>query len=181
MSELSEDDKGVLAKEITSLAEAISAFRPSSDEEQLELEHLGRRFEALVLLLLWAKVLEPEHQRFMQKQRPAIANRRVRLSVIPDKHAVPSASDLDCLALAPICKMRCCGRFDVELSAQDIADGIQWELEAPYLLKRNNEFCIYLGESGCGCYELRPGQCRSYDCRSDDRIWLDFENKILAP
>lgn len=181
MSELSEDDKALLAREVTSLAEAISAFRPNDDDEQLDLQHLGQRFEALVLLLQWAKVLTPEQLRFMQKLRPAVANRRVRLSVVPDKHAVPSPPDLDCLALAPLCKMRCCRELDIELSEQDLTDGIRWQLEAPYLLARNPQGCVYLSEEGCGCYAIRPGTCRSYDCRGDSRIWLDFENKLPAP
>lgn len=181
MSGLSEDDKGKVVNEITSLAEAISAFRPSSDDEQLELQHLGQRFEALVTLLQWANVLGPEHLRFMQKLRPAVANRRVRLKVLADKRAVASPQDLDCLALAPICKMRCCKELDIELSEQDLADGLRWQLEAPYLLARGDDGCVYLGAAGCGCYEQRPGTCRSYDCRGDSRIWLDFENKIPAP
>lgn len=181
MSGLTEDDRVVLAREVTSLAEAISAFRPATDDEQLELQHLGQRFESLVMLLQWAKVLEPEHLRFMQKLRPAVANRRVRLSVLTDKHAVESPPDLDCLALAPICKMRCCRELDIELSEQDLADGVRWQLEAPYLLARNAQGCVYLGDDGCGCYSLRPGTCRSYDCREDRRIWLDFENRIPAP
>lgn len=181
MSGLTEDDRVVLAREVTSLAEAISAFRPATDEEQLELQHLGQRFEALVTLLQWANVLGPEHLRFMQQLRPAVANRRVRLKVLADKHPVESPADLDCLALAPICKMRCCRQLDIELSEQDLADGLRWQLEAPYLLARDDKGCVYLGAAGCGCYERRPGTCRSYDCREDSRIWLDFENKIPAP
>jgi hypothetical protein len=30
-------------------------------------------------------------------------------------------------------------------------------------------------------YEHRPAICRTYDCRKDPRIWIDFEKRIPAP
>ena len=30
-------------------------------------------------------------------------------------------------------------------------------------------------------HAFRPRVCRSYDCRSDERIWLDYEKRIPAP
>lgn len=180
MSEPSAEDKAVIAEQITTLAQAISAFRPASDAEQAELRALGQRFEALVQVLQWAQVLAPHHLQFMQQLRPAVANRRVRLGVVADKHSVANA-EVDCASIISICKMRCCRALDIELSRQDLADGLRWEIEAPYLLARDAHGCCYLGEAGCTVYERRPATCRSYDCRQDDRIWLDFERRILAP
>lgn len=180
MSEPSPKDKAALAEQVTTLAQAISAFRPRTDDEQLELQALGKRFEALVQVLQWAGVVQPHHLQFMQQLRPAVANRRVRLSVVADKRQVASP-DVDCASLIPLCGARCCRRFDIELSRQDVEDGLRWELEAPYLLAREGQRCFYLGESGCTIYERRPAPCRSYDCREDPRVWLDFERRIPAP
>jgi hypothetical protein len=30
-------------------------------------------------------------------------------------------------------------------------------------------------------HEHRPVPCRAYDCRKDNKIWLDFEKKIINP
>ena len=37
------------------------------------------------------------------------------------------------------------------------------------------------GRFVCTIYERRPGLCRTYDCRGDTRIWLDFERRIPNP
>lgn len=173
-------DGGSVAEHVVALASSLSAARPRSDEEQQTLADLGKRFELLVTMLQWAKVLEPHHLQLMQQLRPAVAHRRVRLSVVPDKRAVASP-DVDCASLAPLCKVRCCRAFDIELSRQDLADGLAWELEAPYLLARKHDGCLYLGEAGCTVYDQRPATCRSYDCREDPRVWIDFAQKIPAP
>jgi hypothetical protein len=33
----------------------------------------------------------------------------------------------------------------------------------------------------CGIYDNRPFVCRSYDCRQDQRIWLDFDQRVINP
>jgi Fe-S-cluster containining protein len=175
-----EMDGEATAAQVVDLARSISDFRPADDAEQQGLAELGKRFELLVTMLQWAKVLQPHHLQLMQQLRPAVANRRVRLSVVADKRAVGSP-DVDCASLAHLCKVRCCRAFDIELSREDLADGIQWELEAPYLLARSHDGCTYLGEAGCTIYDKRPATCRSYDCRQDPRVWIDFDNKLPAP
>lgn len=169
-----------IAEHVVALASSLSAVRPQSDAEQQTLAELGKRFELLVTMLHWAKVLEPHHLQMMQQLRPAVANRRVRLSVVADKRAVASP-DVDCASLAHLCKVRCCRAFDIELSREDLADGVAWELEAPYLLARKHDGCSYLGEAGCTIYDKRPATCRSYDCREDPRVWIDFAQKLPAP
>lgn len=176
----SDEVRAKISEAAVALGQAMSAVWPADDAEQAELARLGGQLEMLVNLLLWSEVLTPHHQQMLQRLRPAAANRRVRLSVVEDKRAVASP-DIDCAALAPLCKVRCCRIFDIELSPEDLADGIQWELGAPYLLKRGHGGCTYLGPSGCTTYETRPATCRSYDCREDKRVWLDWEKKIPAP
>jgi Fe-S-cluster containining protein len=175
-----ETEGEAFAAQVVSLATSIRDFRPADDVEQQGLAELGKRFELLVTMLQWAKILEPHHIQLMQQLRPAVANRRVRLSVVTDKRSVGSP-DIDCASLVHLCKVRCCRAFDVELSREDIADGIEWEIEAPYLLARSHSGCTYLGDSGCTVYDKRPATCRKYDCREDPRVWIDFDKKLLAP
>ncbi|MEZ4362892.1 MAG: YkgJ family cysteine cluster protein [Kofleriaceae bacterium] len=172
--------RAVLAGEVVALAQAISACWPATDEQQDELATLGTRFELLVSLLQWGGVLEPHHLQSMQQLRPAVSRRRVRLSVVEDKRAVGSP-DIDCASLASLCKVRCCRAFDIELSREDLDDGLRWDVESPYLLARAEHGCTYLSAQGCTVYERRPATCRSYDCRSDPRVWTDFAQRIPAP
>ncbi|MGH7494545.1 MAG: YkgJ family cysteine cluster protein [bacterium] len=42
-------------------------------------------------------------------------------------------------------------------------------------------YCKHFERSTCSCTirEHRPIPCRAYDCRNDQRIWVDFEKKIV--
>jgi Fe-S-cluster containining protein len=95
-----------------------------------------------------------------------------------------SSPEIDCAALIPICQARCC-RLSVNLSFQDLDDGLRWEYARPYELRRRESdgYCVYSSTEtrGCGVYKKRPAVCRSYDCRNDKRIWIDFEQRIPAP
>jgi Fe-S-cluster containining protein len=71
------------------------------------------------------------------------------------------------------------------LSKQDIYEGIlKWDLGSPYLIAQDKDgYCTHFERDTCRCTvrENRPVPCRGYDCRSDKRIWLDFDNKIVNP
>jgi Fe-S-cluster containining protein len=69
------------------------------------------------------------------------------------------------------------------LSEQDLEERVvKWQYRMPYLIQQRDGRCTHQdGDGGCGVYAQRPGACRSYDCREDKRIWLDFRNKIPAP
>jgi Fe-S-cluster containining protein len=43
--------------------------------------------------------------------------------------------------------------------------------------------CTKLGRADAHCrsYEHRPVTCRSYTCKDDRRVWIDFEARIAAP
>lgn len=100
-----------------------------------------------------------------------------------DKYTVQSP-DIPCAELIPLCKARCC-RLDFPLSFQDLDEGVvRWNYARPYQIrKREDGRCVHSNaETGtCGVYEQRPAICRTYDCRTDTRIWLDFQNRIPAP
>jgi hypothetical protein len=108
----------------------------------------------------------------------------VELAAPVDKYAV-TASGPPCLELLPICGARCC-RLSFPLSSQDLDEGvIRWDHGRPYLIRHDADgACTHLGRArgtGCTQYAHRPATCRTYDCRDDPRIWLDFARRELAP
>lgn len=108
---------------------------------------------------------------------------RVKLRVLDDKYQV-AGSDIDCAALLHLCHGRCCA-FSFALSAQDLEEGaVRWEIEDPYLIRHDRDgYCTHLDRASLGCtvYHQRPATCRQFDCRSDPRVWIDFEARIPAP
>lgn len=107
----------------------------------------------------------------------------VQVGPAVDKYAMTNLPQIDCEARIPLCKGRCC-KLTFPLSFQDLDEGIvKWEYRKPYIIKhREDGYCVHNTEQrGCGVYANRPAVCRSYDCRTDKRIWIDFENRIPAP
>jgi hypothetical protein len=102
-----------------------------------------------------------------------------------DKYHLPVATpQIDCRARIHACKGACCAlRF--ALSRQDVEEGVvRWDLGRPYLIRQGADgYCVHSDPSSraCGVYAQRPAPCRVYDCRNDDRIWLDFDKMIPRP
>jgi Putative zinc- or iron-chelating domain len=61
---------------------------------------------------------------------------------------------------------------------------VQWDLGRPYW-NRGDEtgYCVHSDPEGRGCrvYEHRPGPCRVFNCRRDERIWADFDAMVVNP
>jgi hypothetical protein len=112
----------------------------------------------------------------------------IRVGDPVDKYTIPPEKlpEIDCESIIPICKARCC-TLAVLLTFQDLDERVlQWDYAAPYVLRRGpDKYCVHIDKSDdafrCTEYARRPAVCRSYDCRNDKRIWLDFENRVLAP
>lgn len=151
------------------------ATRPGADRE------VARRLEWLIESLVLRGHLSPAHRSLLHRIRGDASV--VRLSVVPDKRAVPS-KDRDCASLFHLCKGRCCA-MEVSLSEEDLAGGrLRWDLQRPYVLRRDTShgYCANLDQAGrCAVYEDRPAMCRSYDCANDPRVWEDWERKLPAP
>jgi hypothetical protein len=141
--------------------------------------------DLLVEILAGQGVLNEGHQRLLAKvrERARPERPRIRLRTLVDKYE-QSVSPIDCDKRVHLCHARCCS-FTVELSRQDLEEGgLLWNIEEPYLLRREADgYCSHLdrGTRGCGAYQNRPAACRTYDCRTDQRIWIDFEKMIPAP
>ncbi len=101
-----------------------------------------------------------------------------------DKYTFKDEAEIDCENRVHLCKAACC-RLPFALSKQDIREGIvHWDLGQPYIIAQENDgYCIHLERScwRCTVHANRPVPCRAYDCRKDNKIWLDFENKIINP
>lgn len=101
-----------------------------------------------------------------------------------DKYTFKDAVVVDCAERVHHCHASCC-RIPFALSKQDIREGIvRWELGQPYLIAHSKDgYCEHFDREGFGCavYENRPVPCRAFDCSRDNRIWLDFENRIVNP
>ncbi len=101
-----------------------------------------------------------------------------------DKYGYQDEADIDCASRIHLCKAACC-RLPFALSKQDIREGIiQWDLGQPYVIAQGEDgYCTHLARESCLCNvrEHRPVPCRGYDCRKNDKIWLDFERKTVNP
>jgi hypothetical protein len=173
-------DDEPLVEELAAIAESLARREPVTDTDAQTLRDLAARFERVVAVLEGRGVLSPKDVMIL-KRLGAAARPRVELKVVEDKHAVASPP-IDCASLIHLCHARCCS-FRVILSEADVREGkLRWELHEPYVLARGRDgYCTHLRETGCECYDDRPATCRSYDCREDKRVWIDFEQKIPAP
>jgi Fe-S-cluster containining protein len=101
-----------------------------------------------------------------------------------DKYAIHELPDIDCDARIPLCRARCC-TLHFPLSNQDLDERVvKWDYLKPYIIRQREDdgYCVHNDPStkGCTVYHHRPAVCRTYDCRQDKRIWIDFEKRIPA-
>lgn len=182
-------------EELRRLRELLAAMqkRQTHLEERLDtaeknVEGLRGALELLGNVLASGGTLNEGHQRLIARladRNPAPlppVKEGVHLAVYVDKYEVQNA-DIDCGARIHLCYGRCCTlRF--ELTTQDLDDGIRFEVDRPYEIRHEADaYCThYDREHGyCGTYENRPATCRIYTCKTDKRIWIDFEKMIPQP
>jgi hypothetical protein len=100
------------------------------------------------------------------------------------KYEFQHGAAVDCENLIHLCRAACC-KLPLALSREDVRENVvQWELGQPYMIAHAGDgYCVHMDRHTCGCtvYEQRPIPCRGYDCRKDERIWLDFEKKQINP
>jgi Fe-S-cluster containining protein len=101
-----------------------------------------------------------------------------------DKSTFAQTANIDCGKRVHLCKSACC-KMVFPLSQQDIEEGvIRWELTKPYVIAKGADgYCHHVDRSSLGCcvHAQRPLPCRAYDCRHDQRIWLDFDSGTINP
>lgn len=109
---------------------------------------------------------------------------KVHLAEMGDKYEPSQNIEIDCEARIPLCHARCCSlRFF--LTKQDLEEGVaRWDYGNPYWMKYDSDgYCTHNDKATrfCTIHAKRPHVCRTYDCREDPRIWIDFEKRIPAP
>ena len=124
--------------------------------------------------------------RFVPPERPASTRAEpVYITVGGDKYAPDAALvQIDCADRMDLCHAASC-RLRVPLTRQDIAEDVAlWDHGQPYLnQQRADGYCVHCDQSDhrCAIYAQRPGLCRTFDCRHDSRIWVDFQRRIPNP
>lgn len=100
------------------------------------------------------------------------------------KYEFKGRAETDCDNYIPLCKAACC-KLPLALSKEDVQEGIiRWELGNPYIISHNGSgYCAHMiiENFRCKVYDHRPIPCRGYDCRKDERVWLDFKKRIINP
>jgi Fe-S-cluster containining protein len=87
---------------------------------------------------------------------------------------------LNCAERVHLCKAVCC-KLNFALTPGEVRSGkVQWDRKLPYLIAhKENGYCAHLDEGkGCDIFEDRPALCRRFDCRTDGRVWKDFEGMV---
>jgi Fe-S-cluster containining protein len=108
----------------------------------------------------------------------------IRLEQRIDKYAITELPDIDCEARIHLCRGRCC-TLHFPLSHQDLDERVvKWDYLKPYVIRQRESdgYCVHNDPAtkGCHVYHHRPAVCRSYSCKEDKRIWIDFEKRIPA-
>ncbi len=174
---------------VRDLTSALRFVQVAVARQREDHERVDATLEALMAALIEAKVITDEaiDDHLMPASRTARARRPEALSVRlwseGDKYAIPDPG-IDCEARMHLCQGRCCS-FEFPLSEQDLDEGqVRWRYHQPYLIaQRADGYCVHNDPAtrGCGVYAHRPGTCRQYSCRTDKRVWIDFDARIPAP
>jgi hypothetical protein len=110
---------------------------------------------------------------------------RVWLEIDRDDKYTVTGPDIPCAELLHLCHARCC-RMSFPLSTTDLDEGvIRWDYGQPYMIRQRatDGFCVHNDPERhhCTVHAQRPLVCRKYDCREDERVWIDYEKRIAAP
>lgn len=170
----------------TALRAAVERLAADHERAERGIAELQQQIETLIEIMVAAGTLKPGHAELIAKLRRRVEIARkaeVELASVDDKYAV-TGEPIDCETRLHLCHARCCS-FQVFLSRQDVTEGeLTWDIDQPYRLSRNADgYCGHLSrdDGHCQRYEHRPATCRSYSCKTDRRVWLDFEARIPAP
>ena len=89
-------------------------------------------------------------------------------------------AEINCAERVHLCKAVCC-KLNFALTPGEVRSGkIQWDRKFPYLIAHGDDgYCAHLDQGqGCNIHADRPALCRRFDCRTDERVWKDFDRMI---
>lgn len=87
---------------------------------------------------------------------------------------------INCAERVHLCRAVCC-KLNFALTPAEVREGnIRWDRRFPYLIAHGEDgYCAHLDAAkGCEIHADRPALCRRFDCRADERVWLDFEGMV---
>jgi Putative zinc- or iron-chelating domain len=179
-------DEPVTADDLSALRAELRRAVATSDEARRIVAELAAALESMIQILTLRGELAAGHLQMLERVR-----RHVKVAVEPSLHLDPTSDkysmagvEIDCASRIHLCHGRCCA-YSIPLSQQDLLEGkLAWRIREPYYLPHGDDgYCSYQDRTsgGCGAYQHRPAQCRSYDCRTDARVWIDFDAGIPAP
>jgi hypothetical protein len=160
------------------------------DANTLKVYEASSHLYALIELLAAKGIIELEEleqprktleQRLRSSFQEADIGVRIQESET-DKYNQGGEVRVECEKRVDLCGAACC-KVAFPLSLQDIEEGLRWNLGKPFLNARGDDgYCAYLERQTlkCSIYERRPATCRSFDCRNDRGIWLDFGKMVVS-
>lgn len=182
------DDMRRAAAEPEDLPNALRFVHLMEAQTKARVAELATSLNALIETLIGDGQLPLE--RYQERRRLTIVRENERVSReasiaitnVPDKYALADLPEIDCEARLHLCRGRCC-TFGFALSVQDLDERVvRWDYGRPYTIARREDgYCVHNDDGACSIYPHRPAVCRTYDCREDRRIWLDFDKRIPAP
>lgn len=183
------DDPGPSPSELT---QGLLYTHTRANLNTIEVHRALAQIEALVGLLVDRGVLDATEV----EERKAAAEERLRGDFVEkgmavaiqehptSKYELEGSVEIDCASRVHLCKGACC-RLSFALSKEDVEESVvRWDLGRPYMIAQTPERrCVHQDPATrrCGVYAQRPLPCRTYDCRSDRRVWVDFERGIPNP
>jgi Fe-S-cluster containining protein len=180
------DTTAALQAQLDDLLTDVQRLAAANSRNEKMLAEFRTIIDTLLQILVVRGTLDEGHRAMMEKLRQharLAAEPQISLGTTDDKYSV-DLGEVDCAALMHLCHGRCCS-FNIPLSMQDLNEGkLAWRVRQPYLLAQSDKgYCVYQAEDsgGCGNYEFRPAPCRTYDCRDDTRVWLDYAQRLPAP
>ncbi len=142
--------------------------------------------EAMLSLLMEKGIITDEEfsSRVASMRQAMKSDPQVMLSKAEDKYSGEGEVIIDCASRLHLCRAACC-TFRFYLGPQDLDEGIvKWDYGNPYWVRqRDGKYCFHSNPDDlfCRIHENRPYVCRVYDCRTDKRIWTDFDEGIVSP
>lgn len=166
------------------LADGLRFVHTMEMQTRRVLSETTARIEGLVATLNEAGVLDDAPGPGPSVGGGAAGAIQIQVARQGGKYWLTDLPQIDCAGLLHLCQARCC-RTSFPLGFEDLEEGaLRWEFGRPYLIRRREDgVCVHNDAQTLRCtvYAKRPCRCRTYDCRSDPAVWLDFERRIPAP
>jgi Fe-S-cluster containining protein len=125
--------------------------------------------------------LPPEEQVFVRQMLEKLMELGIG-AVYGDEDENEKPALVDCEPRLKLCRAVCCS-FHFALTKKE-AQGkkIAYNQKKPFFIKRENDgYCTHLERSTlrCSIWTERPERCRKYDCRTDPKVWENWQKGIL--